>query len=197
MGVKKMGKYKILIACGLAMLCAGCSTKENALELKKDAIAEYRTDFNACSLVVSVNGEKVESSNLKSGVIRLGSKKVTCSTVDTSTLGKKKVYFNYSGQMYETEVDVEDTTTPEITILETSEITKKNTELSPLDYVKATDISGIASLKIDGEFDLNKTGDYNLTAIAEDNNGNVSTKDFVFSVVVQKKAEIETEAEEE
>ena len=191
-----MGKYKMLIACGIALLC-GCSSKANAIELKKDAIAEYKTDFNACSLVVSVNGKKIDSSSLQGGVIQLGGKKVTCSTVDTDTLGKKKVYFNYSGEMYETEVDVEDTTPPEITILETSEITKKNTELSPLDYVKATDISGIASLKIDGDFDLSKKGDYNLTAIAEDNNGNISTKDFVFSVVAQKKAEADTEAEED
>lgn len=187
---EKIRELKIAIICGVALLC-GCSTKQNALTFKKDAIAEYKEEFNACTLVVKVNGQNVTSNDMQNGVIKIGDKKVTCSSVDTEKLGKVKVYFNYNGQMYETTVDVEDTTPPEITILETSEISKKSSELTPLDYVKATDISGIASLKIDGEFDLNRSGDYELTAIATDNNGNVATKDFVFSVTVPKKTEAE------
>lgn len=165
------------------MLCGCGNAKKNMIKFVSNPSAEYKAEFNACTLVSSVNGERVIQTSIREGVIQLANgKKVTCSSIDTSVLGKQKAYFDYEGQMYGIYVDVEDTIPPEITILET--VTKKDSEatLKPIDYVTATDVAGIASIKIEGDYDESKAGEYNLTAVAIDKNGNKATKDFIYVV---------------
>lgn len=166
------------------LLLNGCSfnNRKNELTFINDPKIEYMVDYNSCNFIQSVKGKQIEERDIKNNVIVKGDYRVSCSTVDTKTIGKQKVFFDFNGKMYKLIVDVVDTTPPDITILEIPNNIKENEKPGPLNFVTANDPSGIASISIEGDFNTEVSGEYPLTIVATDNNGNTSRKPFVYSV---------------
>ena len=158
-----------------SFILAGCSPSSN-IKFVDSPTAELGSDFDACTLVESVKGKNISNSDIENRVINIAGYRVSCSEVDTSAVGTQKAYFDFDGQMYETTVKVVDTTPPEISILDNVD------SANPLDYVKATDLSGVQSLKYIGQYDSNTPGEYTVQIVAVDNEGNTSQKELTLTV---------------
>lgn len=168
----------------IAILLTACSNndRKNELTFKTNDI-EFAEKINTCSLVKKVNGKEITEADIKNNVITKGNYRVSCSEVDTNNIGKQKIYYDFNGKMYQLLVNVVDTTPPEISVLEEPNGSGETAKPKPIDYVTAKDSSGIASLTIEGDFDSEVKGEYPLKAIAVDNNGNKSEKEFVYVVL--------------
>ena len=165
-----------------SLVLVGCSSSSD-IKFVDSPTAELGSNFNACTLVKNVKGKKISNSDIENRVINIDGYRVSCSEVDTSTVGTQKVYFDFDGQMYETTVRVADTTPPEISILDNVD------SANPLDYVKATDLSGVQSLKYVGQYDPNTPGEYTVQIVATDNEGNTSQKELTLTVRVNGNTE--------
>lgn len=168
----------------ILVLLVGCrlNDRKNELSFIKEPNVEFASNFNSCNLVESIKGQEVKNKEIKGNVITKNDYRVSCSTIDTKTMGKQKVYFDFNGKMYQLIVNVIDTTPPEIIVLEKPNNVKEGEKPKPLDFITAYDSSGIASLGIEGKFNIEISGEYPLVAIATDNNGNISRKTFVYKV---------------
>lgn len=169
------------------LILFGCSSNSD-LKFAENTTVELGSDFDSCSLVRSVKGKSVSDSDIENRTIKIGNYRVSCSEIDTTVAGSQKIYFNLDGQMYALTVNVADTTPPEISILDNIDST------NPLDYVKATDPSGVQSLKYVGLYDPNTPGEYTVQIVATDNEGNTSQKDLTLSV--RSNGSTETEEKE-
>ncbi len=106
--------------------------------------------------------------------------------LDTSKLGEKEVKISYKKKDKESDftlnVKIIDTTPPLIEGKEMQEITVGE-KLDFLSDVKVTDNSGEHIVPtIEGEYDVNKAGEYKLLYVAEDISGNRSEKAFALKV---------------
>lgn len=171
------------------LLLTGCSSGSD-LEFVKDKTIELGSDDDSCSLVQSVKGKIVSSSDIKSRTIEIDGHRVSCSEIDTTCIGNQKVYFDLDGKMSSITVKIVDTTPPEISMLDNVEST------NPLDYVKASDLSGVQSLRFEGTYDPNTAGEYIVEIIATDNEGNESGKELALTVKKNKTAESEEDKKE-
>lgn len=162
----------------------GCASGSD-LKFVENKTIELGSDADSCSLIESVKGKAVSNSNIKNRVIEIDGHRVSCSEIDTSTIGNQKVYFDLDGKMSDITVKVVDTTPPEISILDNVDST------NPLDYVKAKDLSGVQSLKFEGTYDSNTPGEYTVEIVATDNEGNESRKELVLTVRGNKTEETE------
>lgn len=162
------------------LLLVGCSNQN--LTFIDNPTAEYMSEnTDACDFIVSYKGKDILQSERGKRIIRIGETRISCSEIDTTTIGRNKVYFDVDGKLSSLVVDVKDTTPPEITVLENVTSDKL------IDYVQASDPSGVARLTCDGDFNPNVDGKYEITATAEDNEGNVGTKTFTITINNKKK----------
>lgn len=166
----------------------GCSSSPD-LKFIEDKTIELGSDTDACTLIESVKGKAVASSNIKNRTIEIDGHRISCSEIDTSSIGNQKIYFDLDGKMSSITVKVVDTTPPEISILDN--VVSNN----PLDYVKASDPSGVQSLRFEGTYDPNTAGEYTVQIVATDNEGNESRKELVLTVQKSKTSENEEENE--
>ncbi len=105
--------------------------------------------------------------------------------IETREIGKKTLALKTDNEKfsYLINYDVVDSTPPLIKGSSTYTVTKgKSVTLENIflcgDYYDAN-----PKRTVEGDYNLNKTGSYNLTYIAEDSSGNKSTKDFTLKVV--------------
>ena len=166
---------KIMPFISIPLLLVGCSNQD--LAFVDNPTAEYMSEnTDACDFIISYKGKEISQSERGTRVINTNGTRISCSEIDTSTIGRNKVYYDVDGKMASLIVDVKDTTPPKITFIDN--VHSNN----PLDYVKATDSSGILSLDYIGSFDPNKAGDYSLKIIATDNEGNKAEKEIIITV---------------
>ncbi len=164
---------KKIILCILPLLfISACSKTE--IKFVNSPIAEFGSKTDACDFISSYKNKTATTK--ETGYIYVDDTKITCSELDTSQIGYTKAYYDVNGQMYALTVGVKDTTPPEIFFLDN--VYSNN----PLDYVKATDLSGVQSLTFEGTYNPNVVGEYTLTIIAIDNEGNTSQKDLTLTV---------------
>lgn len=120
--------------------------------------------------------------NVKNGSIITKKK-----NINTDTLGKKEVVVeikDFFGKVKKIhyQVNVVDKEKPVITFNKQLETTE-GTEIDLLKDVKVTDNSKEKIIPVvDGEYDFNKAGDYNLKYQATDSSGNKASEDFVLKV---------------
>lgn len=184
-----MKLQKIFTILSIPLLLTGCA--KNDLSFVENPTAEYASkDTDACNFIVSYKDKTISDSERGNRVIKTDSARISCSEIDTSTIGKTKVYYDANGKMSSLTVEVKDTTAPEISLLDG--VTSNN----PLDYIKAIDPSGVAKLSFDGEFNPDINGDYEITVTAADNEGNIGYKSFVITVNNNRVKEEEKETEE-
>lgn len=108
--------------------------------------------------------------------------------VDTAKIGKQKVVFHVKNKNNEEEefdltIDVVDTKKPEIEAKEEVS-TYVGSKIDLLKDVKVTDNSlEEIEVKVVGEYDINKAGEYKLKYEASDSSDNKSELDFVLKVI--------------
>lgn len=139
--------------------------------------------------VVNINDEVYNIDYIKSvknGTIVSGKQ-----LVDTSTLGKKKIglrienYFNKI-EKYTYDVDIVDREEPSIDYSDRLSTTE-GIEIDLLDGVKANDNSNEEiDVTVEGKYDFNKVGEYELYYVAKDSSGNTTKEKFILEVIKKK-----------
>lgn len=166
----------LLIIVILCLILDGCqrkndSSNEEAFKTIDNLSMEINQNKKVSDLV-----EKSEKITLKNGN----------DTIDTSTLGEKEIILKYEENNEEKEktikVSIVDTTAPSIEYQkEVSTTVGKKIDL--LKDVKVTDNSKEEiKVTVEGEYNINKEGTYNLKYIAVDSSNNKKEEDFTLKV---------------
>lgn len=157
----------VLVFGGLAVLVHIFNSKSD--DIVKELVVEINSEED---LLKRVDG----SSKLVSGK----------SEVDTSRLGKQEIELvvetNEKQVKYLFKINVVDTTAPEISYKRDLS-TKVGTtiDLTKDVVVKDNSLEDI-KVSIEGDYDFNKEGKYNLTYVASDSSGNRAKEDFTLEV---------------
>ena len=112
------------------------------------------------------------------------------SKINTSKIGKQNIIIKYNKKIgkgsKEVTVNIVDTTKPTIEY-EKELTTTKGVEIDLLENIKVTDNSKEdIEATVEGEYDFNKAGTYNLKYIAKDSSGNETIEDFKLIVTESK-----------
>ena len=136
-------------------------------------------------VVVSLGDEIYNSSNFK--IIKNGTLKTKKEQIDTSTVGKQTITLTVKDSFGKTKkvsyvVEVVDKEAPKITFNPNLKVEEKN-EIDLLNGVSATDNSGEEiTVTVEGEYDINTPGTYELFYVAKDSSGNEAREKFQLEV---------------
>ena len=103
--------------------------------------------------------------------------------IDTSVLGEKEIvikyYVNDKDNYMSTKIKIIDTTPPVIENAKDKITAVIGSKVNPLDGIKVSDNSKekITAI-VEGEYNVNKAGEYKLKYVATDSSGNVTEKEF-------------------
>ena len=179
---KKKSTLISIITIVILVLCIGTYLFYNSKKLRVNLLNNR---------IVNINDEVYNTDyikNIKNGTI-ISSKEL----LDTSILGKIKVtikiknYFNKI-KNYVYEIEIVDKDSP---IIEYNDkvSTTVGSEINLLEGVTASDNSNEnIEVTVEGEYDFNKEGTYELFYVAKDSSGNTSKEKFVLEV--NKKKEV-------
>ncbi len=180
--VKNM-KKKMLIICLMFLLLVGCSkSKVNEMSTNKTKIiTKDNLSFEYASKVKLYDIVSIEDGEITSDNIY----------IDTYTLGKNKVLVNYKTfnnreKFVAVEYNVVDTTKP-LVLISSSYSTTKGNDINLVNKALCADnYDKRPECKIEGSYDVNKVGTYNLKYVATDSSNNSTTKSF--KLVVKEKS---------
>ncbi len=114
--------------------------------------------------------------------------------IDTSKLGKQNIVFHYKNEdgvkiPYRFQIDVVDTTKP-LVWLSDSYFVEKGTEVNLENKILCGDnYDNNPNCSVEGNYNLNKEGNYPLVFKAKDNSGNEVVQSFTLNVYEPKKSE--------
>ena len=140
------------------------------VELKDNLEADFADTLRVSSFIENINGKIVDDYYL-----------------DTDSLGKKKIYFQYINDdgikvKYSYEINVVDREAPLIWLGKSYNVVK-GIEDNLLEKIMCGDnYDNDPICVIEGDYDLNKVGSYNLVFKATDSSKNVSEKKFTLNV---------------
>ena len=139
--------------------------------------------------IVNINDEVYNTDYIKS--VKNGTIVSDKQLVDTSIVGKKKIvlkiknYFNKI-EKYTYDVDIVDREEPSIDYSDRLSTTE-GIEIDLLDGVKASDNSNEEiDVTVEGEYDFNNVGEYELYYVAKDSSGNIKKEKFILEVTKKK-----------
>ena len=162
-------------------------TAKIEVDLVSDLTAQFASDIKVSDYILSINGKLVEDNK-----------------IDTTKLGVKKIKFYFVNEddikvSYEFEIEVVDETPP-LVWLGNSYSVKVGTDVKLEDKIMCADnYDDNPKCEIEGDYDLNTAGAYNLVFKALDKNGNETKQNFVLIVyepVVTTKSEATGEKQE-
>lgn len=170
----------LFICCGIIAVVLLLNKKEEPkqeekankeLLLKEDLEFEINSELTLMSLVSEDNKVKVLSED---------------ENIDTSTLGEKEITIKYEIEENESEktvtITIVDTKAPTIEF-EKELSTNVGTKIDLLKNVKVSDNSKEEiKASVEGEYDFNKEGTYNLKYVAVDSSNNKKEEDFILKV---------------
>ena len=161
-----------LIVIGIAVYIIIDRKKEQeedavALTTKEDLTAEFLEKVKVSDFIENLNGELVGDFD-----------------IDTTKIGKRTVTFNYKSirnknKIKSFDVEIVDTTNPVIYMNSTKGTNKKLTDT----ILAGDNCDSNPTRTIEGEYDLNKVGNYNLKFIIKDASGNQASQKFTLKVV--------------
>ncbi len=172
-----------------------------ALELKKDTIKveygqTYKPSFKDLVKTKGLDKDDIKylskNTKIKSN-IKNEKEKITDEAGNVLSkkdkgypaVGKYKVTVKYKDEIKTVKVTVKDTTAPELTVPDNTEIVK-GTDLSTFDFkslMSATDLAKLNDIQIDySGVDSNNAGEYTAKASVEDVNKNKTEKEFKVTV---------------
>lgn len=177
------------VAIATICLLSSCSAKLSAYELKNDTI-EVETKITGCELIKTWDGIEIENSFISNegDYIALSTnKKINCSLIDTSNLGMITIKFEYKNKTYISNIEIIDTTAPQITADNDYYEVEINNEYFKLDqlFVVQDNYYSINELTIatNGDFNKAEVGKYNVQITAMDPSLNKASKNIVIEVV--------------
>lgn len=144
---------------------------EIALTLKENLSTEFLSDVKVSSFIENLNGTLIDDYK-----------------IDTTSLGTKNVNVKYKNERGKKknksyEINVVDTEKPKIFLSDTTISVKKGYDKSLTNLFFSGDSCDPTPIRtINGEYDLNTPGKYNLTFEIKDASGNIATKDFILRV---------------
>ncbi len=143
----------------------------------------------ASDRIVNINDEVYNTDYIKS--VKNGTIVSDKQLVDTSIVGKKKIvlkiknYFN-NIEKYTYDIDIVDREEPSIDYSDRLSTTE-GIEIDLLDGVKANDNSNEEiDVTVEGEYDFNTIGEYELYYVAKDSSGNTTKEKFILEVIKKK-----------
>lgn len=162
----------ILLSIGGFLLYKYIQVKNAVIkvELKDNLEADFADTLRVSSFIENINGKIVDDYYL-----------------DTDSLGKKKIYFQYINDdgikvKYSYEINVVDREAPLIWLGKSYNVVK-GSEDNLLEKIMCGDnYDNDPICVIEGDYDLNKVGSYNLVFKATDSSKNVSEKKFTLNV---------------
>ena len=172
---KKVLKYVlislvIIITCYFVFNFVRVKTAKVNIILKKDLTIEFASNILVSDMIKNMNG------TIKNDY-----------KIDTTKLGTKKIKFNFTNDdgitiPYSYDITIKDTTEPLIWLGNTYYVTTgSNIQLT--DKILCGDnYDNKPICKIEGDYDLNQAGSYDLVFEATDKNGNINTKEFTLVV---------------
>lgn len=180
-------KNKMFIICLMFILLVGCNKKEDVptIDNKTKVITSDNLVFEYASKVRLYDIVNIEDGEITSDNI----------LVDTYTLGKNKVLVNYKTSNHRDKFDtieyqVVDTTKP-LVLISSSYSTTKGNDVNLIDKALCADnYDKRPKCIVEGNYDVNKVGTYNLKYIATDSSNNTTTKSF--KLVVKEKTKNNT-----
>src|SRR5574344_1558163 len=135
---------------------------------------EYNSEINLYSLIKIENGQ-IKTNDYNINTTKLGENKITFTYINS----------NQQKKFYEFSINVIDSTAPLIFSQKKYYIEKN----SDIDLTKkpmyGDNYDKLVNLKVEGDYDINTIGEYNLKFIASDSSNNISEKEFTL-VVVEK-----------
>ena len=140
------------------------------VDLVDDLNISFASDLKVSDMIESINGNIVEDKK-----------------INTGTLGVKKVKFEFINEEnikvpYEYNVNVFDDVAPLIWMGGSLSLEKGSEEKLEDKIMCADNETANPHCYVEGEYDRNTVGKYNLVMKAVDNSGNESSKDFVLNV---------------
>ena len=146
-------------------------TTNEGIILNNNLTAEFRSEVKISTFIKHIDGKLI--SDYK---------------VDTNEVGKKDVNITFKNQYgfitsKKIAIEVIDVTPPTVVVSNPYTITKGSVEKIEEEIFCADDYDDLISCKINGEYDLNTVGKYNLEIIGTDNSGNSTSKEFTLNVV--------------
>ncbi len=175
-------KKKMLIICLFLLILVGCSKNNNGYvdNSNTKVILSDNLSFEYASKVRLYDIVKIEDGKITSDNLLL----------DTYNLGKNKIIVNYktynNRDKYQViEYNVVDTTKP-LVLISNSYSTTKGSNVNLVNKALCADnYDKRPNCRVEGEYDVNKVGTYNLKYIATDSSNNTTSKSF--KLVVKEK----------
>lgn len=140
------------------------------VELTDNLETSFYSDVKVSDFLKSINGTLVDDYK-----------------IDTSTIGKKKVKFEYINEEdiripYAYTITIKDDIAPSIWLSSTYSVNVGYNGNLLDDITCADNLDDNPKCEIIGDYNLNKVGSYSLTFKATDNSGNITTKEFTLKV---------------
>lgn len=165
-----------LIVIGIAVYIIIDKKKEReedavALTTKEDLTAEFLEKTKVSDFIENLQGELTSDFE-----------------VNTTKLGKTTVTFSYKSirnknKIKSFDIEVVDTTNPVIYMSSTMTVTKGSNKKLTDTILAGDNCDSTPTRIIEGEYDLNKVGNYNLKYIIRDASGNEASQKFTLKVV--------------
>lgn len=165
-----MKKYFILLIT-LILFTTGCEKTKIVtnfkVNLQDNLEFEINSIINIDDIIKSIDNGKLDNKDV---------------IIDTSKLGEQTLKLKINNQKYAVKFTIVDTTKPEITG-KNSFIIDQNNEFDLLANFKVTDNSGEdIQLKIEGNYDITKPGNYKVKIIGTDSSNNQAEYDVTIKV---------------
>ena len=143
---------------------------EKIVELATDKVFVYQSDVKLSKLIKNING-----------------KLTTNPKIDTSKIGKQTVHFEYTTDegypvTYDVEIEVVDVTLPLIFQGKSKTVYTGSEDNIAKSLFCGDNYDPNPSCTIEGEYDLNTPGQYDVKFIGEDGSGNKATNSFTLIV---------------
>lgn len=162
----------ILITLGSVKLYNYIKIKNAKIEvvLKEDLTLEFTNKKKVSDFIISINGTIINDYEIDS--TKLGPKKVKFQFINDENI---KLSYNFY-------INIVDTVPPLVWINDTYNL-KKGSSLNILEKVLCGDnYDSNPNCFIEGEYNAEKVGKYNLTFKAIDNSNNITSKNFILNV---------------
>lgn len=196
---KKSKKWvkKLIITLALMIIATGVCVyinKDSILKKESGKVEIYKNIEFAEKLELEA-GEKFDINNYIKRVIggELIIDEEVINKIDTKKVGKTTIKLSVKDangeiQEFECKLNIVDTIKPEIKGAKSKIDITIGDKVDLLDSITAKDaIDGEIEVKVEGKYNIDKVGEYDLKYVAEDKSGNKAEKEF--TLVVNKKEE--------
>ena len=171
-----MKKIRNVIICLIIVILCGCFNTKKEEKINISTIDNLNIEINSEVKLSSLinNSDEIDLVN-------------SDDLIDTSKLGEKEVVLKYydkaqNEKFYSFKVNIVDTTAPTIECQDKI-ITNIGKQVDLLKSATVKDNSNEKiNLTIEGEYNYDKSGTYNLKFVAKDSSGNETKKDFILVV---------------